>query len=119
MQHRRVGRKLHRVKRQKMALMRSLVREIILHTSIVTTEAKAKELRPRIERLVTKARKGTLANRRAIISLIGKEASIIMNKEIIPAVGSRTSGFVRIIKKAVRKSDASRMVFIQFVDFAK
>lgn len=119
MQHRRVGRKLHRVKRQRTALLRSLMREVVLHKSILTTEAKAKEMRPRIERLVTKAKKGTLANDRVVIAEIGKDAAGIMKKEIVPAVSKRTSGFVRIVKKGVRKSDASRMAFVQFVDFAK
>lgn len=99
-----------------MALLRSLARAVVLEGGIVTTEARAKEVRPRLERLITKAKTGTIANRRLLVAEIGKDAASTMHKEILPKLASRTSGYVRITKRGLRQSDASRMVQLSFVD---
>ena len=119
MQHRRKGRKLHRVKNQRTALMRSLMRAAILKHTILTTEAKAKEVRPHLERLVTKARRGTLTDYRMIISQVGKDGASALKKTVVPALATRTSGYTRVIKHVRRKSDGAKMAFIEFIDLAK
>ena len=98
------------------ALVRSLARSLVLHGQITTTTAKAKELRPFVEKLVTKAKTGTLANRRLIITNIGgeKEAKMLVEK-IAPQYATRPGGYTRIIKLPDRKADGAAMAVIQFV----
>lgn len=80
-----------------------------------TTEAKAKEVRPLIEKMVTKARSGTLANRRMLIVALGDAR--MANKLIATAKGyeGRTGGYTRITKLGARKGDAAAMALIEFV----
>ncbi|MDE1874739.1 MAG: 50S ribosomal protein L17 [Patescibacteria group bacterium] len=107
---------LGREKGQRSALIRSLVRSLVIHEGITTTEAKAKELRKFIEPLVTKAKNGTLANRRLISSRIGDpKAAKKLVDVIAPAHKARNGGYTRVIKLPLRKSDGARMAHIQFV----
>ncbi len=116
MRHRRRGRILKREKAGRKALLRALMRGIVFSKSIVTTEARAKEVRPHLERLITKERRGTLAAHREVVTMLGKDAAIRMKKNIVPALGERTSGYLRITKIGQRSSDASRMVHISLVE---
>lgn len=91
--------------------MVSLIRD----EKIKTTEAKAKELRPNIEKLITKAKKDTLANRRVAISRIGTVATGKLFKDIAPRYENRAGGYTRIVKLGKRAGDASPMAIIEFV----
>lgn len=116
MRHHSVKRKFGLEKDQRNALMRSLARNLINETKIKTTLAKAKELRPYVEKLVTKAKTGTLASRRGIISKLGgeKETKALFDT-IAPKYKDRNGGYTRIIKVAPRKLDAAAMAVIEFV----
>lgn len=110
------GRKLGREKDQRLALMRSLSIALVEHGSIETTLPKAKELRPRFEKLVSKAKKGDLHNRRQLVSALNSvTAAHKMVDQIAPAM-QRTSGFLRIEKTAFRRGDNAPMARISFVD---
>ena len=117
MRHHNTIRKFGRVKNQREALIRSLARALISEGKIVTTEAKAKELRPFIEKLITKAT--TIASRRLIIARLGgggeKKPAKALIDVIAPKYKSRPGGYTRIIKMAPRKSDSSKMAVIEFV----
>lgn len=107
---------LGREKGQRVALVRSLVRSLVMHEGITTTETRAKELRKYIEPMVTKAKVNTLANRRLLISLIGDERAAKKLIEVIgPAHKTRNGGYTRVVKLPIRKSDGAKMAHIQFV----
>jgi large subunit ribosomal protein L17 len=116
MRHHKKNRTLGRVKKQRETLLRSLARSLVLHGRIETTEAKAKELRPFIERLITHGKKGTLEATRHIISELhsAQGTTKIMNA-IAPQYKERNGGYTRIIKLPIRSSDAARMAVIEFV----
>ncbi len=110
-------RKFGRNKSQRQALIKGLMLALIAHGKIETTEAKAKELRPAIEKLVTKANIGTLASRRMVISrLYGltAEATKLIDT-IAPKYKGRTGGYTRITKLGRRAGDASKMAVIEFI----
>src|SRR5258707_14156668 len=103
MRHRKEGRQLRRTSEQKLSLMRNLATSLIESESIETTEAKAKELRPFIEKLVTKAREGTLHARRLAGRHIQKRAAADkLFQEPGPRFAKRTAGDTRIPKTASR-----------------
>ena len=117
MRHRKAGRQLRRTTEQKIALMRNLASSLIEHGAIETTEAKAKELRPFVEKLITKARSGTLHDRR----LTGRHVQQrkINDKlftEVGPKFASRAGGYTRILKTGHRKGDGAEMARIELVD---
>ncbi len=116
MRHHSVTRKFGLKKDQRNALMRSLARNLINENRITTTLAKAKELRPYVEKLVTKAKSGTLASRRQIISKVGgvKETKALFDV-IAPKYKDRKGGYTRIIKTSRRALDAAPMAMIEFV----
>jgi large subunit ribosomal protein L17 len=116
MRHGNQNRKFGRETGQRRALLRSLAESLIQKGRIETTEAKAKELRPYVEKLVTMARKGTLASRRGVISRLGTEprAQALLTT-IAPRYAERAGGYTRIIKLPPRKSDGSKMAIIEFV----
>jgi large subunit ribosomal protein L17 len=116
MRHHSVERKFGLKKDQRNALMRSLARNLINENQITTTLAKAKELRPYVEKLVTKAKIGTLASRRVIISKLGgvKETKALFDT-IAPKYKDRKGGYIRIIKTSRRTLDAAPMAVIEFV----
>lgn len=115
MRHHNANRKFGRPRRQRTALLRGLARSLVISERITTTEAKAKELRPFIEKLVTKGKSGTLAERRLIASEIGPRASKKMIESIGAQYKDRQGGYTRIVKLSPRKSDASPMAVIEFV----
>ena len=102
---------------QRRALMRSLARSLVLHERISTTEAKAKELRPFVERLVTYAKRNTLASRRlAMARLQDAEAVSKLFEAIGPRYGSRAGGYTRVVKRAKRgANDGRKLAYIAFV----
>ena len=117
MRHGVKGKKFGRVKGDRVSFIRNLGNDLVRAGSIVTTEARAKEIRPNVERLVTFAKKQTLASRRIIISRVHNEK--IANKlynELGPRYAERAGGYLRITKIAqTRKRDGTRMARIEFV----
>ncbi len=117
MRHRKAGRQLRRTTEQKLALMRGLASELIDHGAIVTTEAKAKELRPFVEKLITKARTGTLhARRLAGRHVHRREIADKLFKEVGPRFVTRPGGYTRILKLGHRKGDGAEMARIELVE---
>lgn len=116
MRHHKSIRVFGREKNQRNALMRSLMRSLVIHESITTTEAKAKELRKFIEPLVTKAKTNTLATRRLLAADIGDSTAAKKLVEVIaPAHKDRKGGYTRVVKLPLRKTDGAKMASIQFV----
>ena len=116
MRHRKAGRQLRRTSEQKLALMRNLATSLIEHGAIETTEAKAKELRPFVEKLITKARAGTLHARRLAGRHIQKrEAADKLFQEIGPRYADRNGGYLRILKLGPRQGDNAPMARIELV----
>jgi large subunit ribosomal protein L17 len=99
------------------AILRGLSRSLILHGRVVTTEVKAKKTRPYVEKLITKARKGGLHNRRIVLSsLQDKKAVHRLFADIAPKTGDRPGGYTRILKLGPRRGDASPMAILELVD---
>ena len=98
-----------------MALLRSLAYSLVLKGKIKTTEPKAKELRPYIEKLITLGKKQTLASRRILESRVGPQATDKIFGELSETYKKRAGGYTRITKMVPRKSDASPMAVIEFV----
>ncbi|HEY4519503.1 MAG TPA: 50S ribosomal protein L17 [Candidatus Paceibacterota bacterium] len=117
MRHHKRSRKLNRVKRQRVALLRSLARSLVLHGGITTTVAKAKELRPFVESLVTESKKGTLASGRMVtIDLCGsKEAGKKLKETTVARFINRHGGYTRIVKLGRIGKRVGEMARIEFV----
>ncbi len=118
MRHHNTNRKFGRVRKQRKALLRSLAISLVDHEKIETTEAKAKELRPFIEKIITKSKKDSVWTRRLLISKLGSGANSTVKKlieMIAPKYKDREGGYTRITKLAVRQGDASPMAQIEFV----
>ncbi len=117
MRHHNSKRKLGRVRKVRKALVNSLALNLIVRGRIKITEPKAKELRPFIEKIVTQAKRGTLADRRLVISKLSNRAPEVnkLFKTIAPNYEKRSGGYTRIIKLGVRKSDGAKMALIEFV----
>jgi len=115
MRHRKAGRKLGRVRKVRRSLLRSLAKALVEKGKITTTEAKAKELKPRIERLLTKAKEGTLAARRRIARELDPAGVRKIFSEIAPGYKERRGGYTRIIKLGPRRRDAAKMAIIEFI----
>jgi len=117
MRHRKAGRQLRRTSEQKLALMRNLATALIEAGAIETTEAKAKELRPFVEKLITKAKTGTLHARRLAVRHIHKrEAADKLFQEIGPRYATRNGGYTRILKTGHRKGDGADMARIELIE---
>ena len=117
MRHRKAGRQLRRTSEQKLALLRGLASSLIEQGAIETTEAKAKELRPFVEKLVTKAKTGTLHARRLAGRHVHKrEVADKLFKEIGPRFATRPGGYTRILKTGHRRGDGAEMARIEFVE---
>jgi large subunit ribosomal protein L17 len=113
------GRKLHRERDQREALIKSLAESLIIYESIETTLPKAKEVVPYVEKLITKA-KGDLHNRRQVIAGLHKIATAHkLVDEIAPKLTHRSSGHLRIKKTDFRRGDNTQMARISFVDSLK
>lgn len=115
MRHGNVNRKFGREKGQRAALLKSLARSLVIRGKMTTSLAKAKEIRPLVEKMVTKAQTGTLASRRMLIAQLGDERVTTKLIKTAAAYKDRTGGYLRIIKMGPRKGDAAEMAVIEFV----
>jgi large subunit ribosomal protein L17 len=117
MRHHNNVRKFGRDKTQKKALLNSLALNLIVREKIKTTEPKAKELRPFIEKLVTNAKKGDLAARRVVISKLSNRSKEVKKlfEVIAPKYADKKGGYTRVLKLGARKSDGAKMAIIEFV----
>lgn len=118
MRHRVKGRKLGRTASHRSALMKSLATALLKHKRIKTTEAKAKEARTYIEKLITKAKKNDLHSIRQIMSVVNdKEVVKELFADIIPKIGERPGGYTRVVKLGHRAGDAAAMAILELVDY--
>lgn len=116
MRHSNKNRILGRDRKGRTALLKSLMYSLLVHEGMTTTLAKAKEMRPHMEKLVTKGKTDTLASRKLVYSRIGESsASKKLFSTIAPRYATRNGGYTRIIKMPRRKSDAAEMARIEFV----
>ncbi len=117
MRHHKTGRAFNRPANQRAALMRSLARSLIIHESIATTEAKAKELRPFIEKIISHGRHDTVANRRLIAARLGNDDEIVKKifNTLSPRYAERPGGYTRIVKRAPNAVNARDNAYIAFV----
>lgn len=114
------GRKFHRERDQRRALMKGLADSLVKYEKIETTEMKAKELVPYIEKLITKAKKGDLHNRRRVIAgLQTIESAHKLVDEIAPKLTGRVSGHVRVTRTRSRRGDNAQLATVSFVDDLK
>jgi large subunit ribosomal protein L17 len=114
------ARKLGRTAAHRKATLSNLSTQLLLHKRIETTEAKAKETRKVVEKIITKARKGTLHAQREIFSALrDKDAVRALFEEIVARIGNRNGGYTRIIKLAPRYGDAAKMAVIELVDYTE
>ena len=122
MRHQKKGRKLNRTASHRKALFSNLAASLVIHKKIRTTEAKGKELRTYVERLVTYAKRGDIHGRRLIQKKIsgkrGKEIANILLHDIAPAFADRQGGYTRLIKLNNRKNDNAPVSLVEFVDIA-
>ena len=117
MRHRVGHRKLQRTSSHRTALFRNMSAALIKHEQITTTVAKAKELRPYVEKLVTLAKKGGLSNRRLAQSRLMDDTQLNKLFDVIAArYADRSGGYCRVVKAGIRMSDAASMAIIEFVD---
>src|SRR3569623_2161405 len=117
MRHKVGGRKRQRTSAHRAALFRNMAAALIKHEQITTTLAKAKELRPYVEKLVTLAKKGGLSNRRLAHARLLDAAQLVKLFDTIGArYAARNGGYTRVIKAGIRASAASPMAIIEFVD---
>lgn len=117
MRHRNAGRKLNRTSEHRRALLMNLAKSLIRHEQITTTLAKGKELRPYVEKLITKAKKGGLANRRLVLAkLQDKEMTRKLFDELAERYRDRAGGYVRVLKAGFRQGDNAPMAIVELVD---
>ncbi len=118
MRHRVHGRKLGRTTAHRTAMFRNQLTALFTHERIITTLAKAKELRPLAERMVTLARTDTLAARRRVATMVqDKEIARRLFSEIAPRFADRPGGYTRILRLGRRRGDNAELAIIEFVDY--
>ena len=119
MRHRVAHRKLGRTTQHRMSLLRNLAASLFIHERISTTLAKAKELRPFAEKLITLSKKDSLhARRRALQVMVHQDAVAKLFRDLSARFADRPGGYTRILKLGRRKGDGAEMAFIELVDFA-
>ena len=119
MRHRAKGRQLSRTSTHRRAMLNNMATSLFDHGRVITTEAKAKELRPIAEKLITLARKDpsdVAAQRDAVAFLRSKDAVHRLFHEVAPRFTERPGGYTRIVKIGPRPGDAAPMVYIELVD---
>ena len=117
MRHKSGGRKLQRTGAHRIAMFRNMSASLIKHEQITTTVAKAKELRPYVEKLVTLAKRGGLANRRLAMSRLMDDAQLVKLFDVLAArYKERNGGYTRVLKAGFRYGDMAPMAIIEFVD---
>jgi large subunit ribosomal protein L17 len=118
MRHQKRGKKLGRSASHRKAMLSNMAASVLLHKQIKTTEAKAKEARRLVERLITYGKKGTTHARRLAFAILrDKKATSILFDEIAPVYENRQGGYTRLIKLGYRPNDTSKVVLLQLVDF--
>jgi large subunit ribosomal protein L17 len=117
MRHQKLRNKLSRDSAHRKALLMNLVKEVIDHDRIETTEAKAKVVRPELEKLITLGKRGDLHARRQALSALGQDKFVVYKlfEEVAPRYADRPGGYTRILKLGPRRSDATEMVLIELV----
>jgi large subunit ribosomal protein L17 len=117
LRHRKRRNKLSRDAGHRKALVKNLCGEVIEHERIRTTEAKAKLVKPEVEKLITLAKRGDLHARRQALSALGQNKFTVhkLFEEIAPRYSQRDGGYTRILKLGPRRSDASEMVYLELV----
>ena len=117
MRHQRKRHKLSRSASHRRALLRNLCKEVIDHERIQTTEAKAKAVKPEVEKLITLAKRGDLHARRQALSALGQDKYVVYKlfEEVGPRYSERPGGYTRILKLGPRRSDATEMVLLELV----
>ena len=117
MRHRKKGKKLSRNIKQRKALFKDLIKGLILNEQIKTTEAKAKAVRGLVDKLMTKAKLGSLSSRRQVLSFLpDKKAVHKLFDELAPRTKKRTSGFTRVTRIGKRRGDNTMMARVELVD---
>ena len=118
MRHNKAVNHLGRKSGHRKALLANMASSLILHKRIITTEAKAKALKPYLEPLVTKSKEDTTHNRRVVFSYLkDKNAVSELFRTIAPKIADRPGGYLRILHVGFRQGDAAEMALIEFVDF--
>jgi large subunit ribosomal protein L17 len=117
MRHQRNRHKLSRDSAHRKAMLANLCKELIEHERIETTVAKAKAVKPDVEKLITLARRGDLHARRQALSALGQDKFMVYKlfEEIAPRYMERPGGYTRILKLGPRKSDATEMALLELV----
>ncbi len=117
MRHRRRRHKLSRDAAHRRALLSTLSRELIQHERIRTSQAKAKAVKPEVEKLITLAKRGDLHARRRAMSALGQDKFVVYKlfEEVGPRYSERPGGYTRIVKLGPRRSDSTEMVFLELV----
>jgi len=117
MRHRKAGRKLNRTSSHRRAMFKNMANALIKHEQITTTLPKAKELRPVVEKLITLAKKGGLANRRLAHARLRDDAMVAKLFDTLAArYAERPGGYTRVLKAGFRYGDAAPMAVIELVD---
>ena len=118
MRHNKAVNHLGRTSGHRKALLANMASSLILHKRIITTEAKAKALKPYVEPLITKSKEDTTHNRRVVFSYLkDKNATSELFRTIAPKIADRPGGYLRILHTGFRQGDAAEMVLLEFVDF--
>lgn len=115
MRHRKKGKLFGRVRKQRKALLKNLGSSLVMRERVITTETKAKAVRPYLERIIAKALPQTLAGKRYAYRFLSHEAARILLRERVARLANRQSGWTRITKLARRRKDGARKVVIEFV----
>jgi len=115
MRHRKKRQKLTKTIGQRRALLRSLISSIILKERIITTEGKAKKIKPFLEKYISRAKEDTLANRRFLLREFSSKVVNKLIKELGPRYKTRSGGYSRLIKINLRKNDAAQMAIIELI----
>ncbi len=117
MRHQKTRNKLSRDSAHRKSLLMNLSKEILEHERIKTTEAKAKAVKPEVEKLITLAKRGDLHARRQALSALGQDKFTVYKlfEEVAPRYADRPGGYTRILKLGPRRSDSTEMVFIELV----
>ncbi len=117
MRHKKNKHKLSRDTAHRKALMKNLSKQLFEHERIQTSQAKAKAVKPEVEKMITIAKRGDLHSRRLLLSRLGQDKFIVhkLVDEIAPRYTERPGGYTRIIKLGPRRSDSTEMVYLELV----
>jgi len=117
MRHQKTRNKLSRDSAHRKSLLMNLTKEVLEHERIKTSEAKAKAVKPEIEKLITLAKRGDLHARRQALSALGQDKFAVYKlfEEVAPRYADRPGGYTRILKLGPRRSDATEMVYLELV----